>query len=145
MTVELRGQIVAEARFWLKTPYHHRARVLGAGVDCLMLIVAAYTAAGILPETLEIPDYPPDLMFHRDDSRYLDAVLDYCVEVESPRSGDLVMWKFGRTWSHGGIVTGWPMLIHAYAPYKTVLEMSVMEDSRLATRQARFFRARSLL
>ena len=33
-----RAQIVAEARRWLGTPFHHQAALLGAGVDCVGLI-----------------------------------------------------------------------------------------------------------
>lgn len=127
------------ARAWLGTPYHHRARVPGAGVDCLMLIAAAYEAAGIVPPGLEIPDYPPDIMFHTDDSRYLDAVLDYCHEVAAPVPGGLALYRYGRTWSHGAIVVDWPIVIHAYAPLGEVIEMSVQDDQRLARRPVRFF------
>jgi NlpC/P60 family putative phage cell wall peptidase len=33
-----RGEIVAAARSWLGTPYHHQASVKGVGCDCLGLI-----------------------------------------------------------------------------------------------------------
>lgn len=127
------------AREWVGTPYHHRARVKGVGCDCLMLIVEAYTAAGLLPENLPVPDYSPDIMFHSDDSSYLDAVLAYCDEVETPKPGDIALWKFGKTWSHGAIVSAWPSVIHAYAPFKQVIEMPVTEDSRLTRKPVRFF------
>lgn len=131
---------LAVAREWICTPYHHRAKVLGVGCDCLMLIVAAYTAAGILPPDLHIPDYPPDIMFHTDDHSYLDGVLHYCDEVQTPAPGDLAMWRFGRSYCHGAIVSEWPKVIHAYAQYGQVLEMDVTEDSRLMRRDVRFFR-----
>lgn len=139
-----RDNILQAARAWIGTPYHHRARVLGAGCDCLMLIVEAYTAAGLLPIHLPIPEYPPDIMFHSDDSSYIDAVLSYCDEVEAPRPGDLALWKFGKTFSHGGIVSSWPKIIHAYAPFRQVLEMAVHEDARLMKRQVRFFSPRGV-
>ena len=135
---------VTTAWFWVDTPYHHRARVMGAGCDCLMLIVESYLAAGLLPADIEIPDYPQDIMFHSDDSRYVDTVLVYCDEVETPQPGDLAMWKFGKTWSHAAIVLNWPRVIHAYAPYGAVVEMSIADDSRLANRPARFFSPRGV-
>ena len=134
---------IAAAREWVGTPYHHHAMIKGVGCDCLMLIVAAYTTAGILPPDLEIPDYPPDIMFHADDHSYLEAVLDYCDEVTEPAPGDLVMWQFGRTYCHGGIVSAWPMVIHAYVQHRQVLEMNVTDDSRLMRRDVRFFRPRA--
>lgn len=136
---DIRQAIVAAALRWEGTPYHHRARVLGVGCDCLMLIVDAYQAVGLLPADLVVPDYPRDIMFHTDDSRYLDGVLQHCHEVEQPLPGDLVMWQYGRTWSHGGIVLDWPRIIHAYAPLSHVTVMRVQDDSRLLRRKARFF------
>jgi len=137
-------RILAAARTWLGTPYHHRARVRGAGVDCLMLIVEAYTATGLLPPDLRVPDYPPDIMYHRADTRYLDAVLDYCDEVDAPQPGDIALFWFGKAWAHGAIVAAWPVVIHAYAPLKRVEEMSVAEDARLARRPVRFFHPREM-
>lgn len=141
MTVD---RILTAARAWVGTPYHHRARVQGAGCDCLMLIVEAYTAAGLLPPGLPVPDYSPDMMFHCDDSSYLDAVLDYCDEVAEPVQGGIVLWKFGKAWSHGAIVAAWPTVIHAYAPYGRVLEMPITDDLRLQRRPARYFSPRGL-
>lgn len=139
-----RDTIVAAARQWSGTPYHHRACVPAVGVDCLMLIVAAYTTAGLLPVGLEIPAYSPDIMFHADDHSYLEAVLSYCDEVDTPRPGDLALWKFGKSFSHGGIVTAWPQIIHAYVLYGEVVEMNALEDSRLARREVRFFSPRGV-
>ena len=31
-----------------------------------------------------------------------------------PGPGDVAVFRFGRTFSHGAIVTDWPRLIHAY-------------------------------
>lgn len=135
---------IATARDWIGSPYHHRAMVKGFGCDCLMLIVAAYAEAGILPRDIEIPGYPPDIMFHKDDNSYLDAVLQYCDEVETPAPGDLVMWMFGRTYCHAGVVTAWPSVVHAYAQYGEVLEMDITEDSRLMRRKMRFFHPRGV-
>lgn len=139
-----RETAVCTARRWIGTPYHHRARCLGAGCDCLMLIVESYVAAGLLPAEIEIPEYPQDIMFHSDDSRYVDTVLEYCDEVPQPQPGDLAMWRYGKTWSHGAVVSDWPRVIHAYAPFCAVVEMSVTDDSRLANRAVRFFSPRGV-
>lgn len=139
-----RDTIISAAREWIDTPYHHAAGVKGAGCDCLMLIVRAFTEAGILPANLEIPDYPADIMYHSDDHSYLDGVLSYCDEVDTPRPGDIVMWQFGKTFSHAGIVTAWPNVVHAYAKFGEVIEMNVLDDSRLAKRPMRFFSPRGV-
>lgn len=139
-----RDTVVRAAREWIGTPYHHRARVKGAGCDCLMLIVEAFTVAGLLPRDLVVPDYSRDMMFHSADSSYLDAVLEYCDEVAAPRAGDIALWRFGKTFSHGAIVSEWPRVVHAYAPFGRVIEMSVTDDLRLMRRPVRFFSPRGV-
>ncbi len=109
-----RAAILAEARSWLGTPYHHEARVKGAGVDCAQLLYAVYRHAGRIP-AFDIPHYPPDWHLHRDTERYLGFVLDHAVEIAGPPlPGDIAIWKFGRCFSHGAIVLEWPRIIHAY-------------------------------
>ncbi len=111
---ERRVGVIAEAESWLGTPYHHMARVKGIGCDCMTLLTAVYHAAGIVPE-IEIPFYPPDWHLHRSAERYLDGLLRYACEIEEPpRPSDVALFKFGRCFSHGAIVTDWPCLIHAW-------------------------------
>lgn len=53
------GMIVAEARRWLGTPYHHQASTLGAGADCLGLLRGVWRALyGTEPE--QVPPYTQD-------------------------------------------------------------------------------------
>src|ERR1700722_17931480 len=80
-----RTAVVAEARAWLRTPYHHMGRVKGAGVDCATLLAEVYARAGVIPP-VAIPFYPPDWHLHRDAERYLGFVLDYAVELSAVSS-----------------------------------------------------------
>jgi NlpC/P60 family putative phage cell wall peptidase len=110
----LRAAIVAEAESWIGTPFHHAARVKGAGVDCLMLLAEVYERAGITPR-LEPPFYVPDWHLHRDAERYLEGLASHAREIAGPPlPGDIALFRFGRTFSHGAIVTRWPRLVHAY-------------------------------
>lgn len=43
----LRDEIVAEARTWLKTPFHHQGRLKGVGVDCAGVPVGVAQALGL--------------------------------------------------------------------------------------------------
>ena len=105
--------VVAAAETWLRTPYHHAARIKGAGVDCLTLLAEVYHEAGIVPK-VKVPYYPKDWHLHKDAERYMDGLLDYAVEIEGPPlPGDIALWKFGRCYSHGAIVKDWPVIIHA--------------------------------
>jgi cell wall-associated NlpC family hydrolase len=143
-----RAAVIGCARAWLRTPYHHRGRVKGAGVDCAMLLAEVYAEAGLVRH-LAIPHYPPDWHLHRDAERYLGVLLDHAVEylpdfarADHPhpdplrgreREGgalptrpilpaDIALWRFGRCFSHGAIVVDWPIVIHAYLGRGCVLE-----------------------
>lgn len=108
-------QIVAEARKWLGTPYHHSADVLGVGVDCAMLLVRVFCDLGLVTPFDPRP-YPPDWHLHRSEERFLSGVLSYADEVTVPQPGDVVLFKLGRCLSHGGVietVASEPVMIHA--------------------------------
>ena len=111
--------VIEEAVGWLRTPYHHMARVKGVGGDCLTLLAEVYEKAGVIPH-VEIPFYPPDWNLHRDAERYLEGVMRYACEVPArdnpnpPQPGDIAVFKFGRCFAHGAIVLQWPRLIHAW-------------------------------
>jgi cell wall-associated NlpC family hydrolase len=110
---EQRQRVVEVARTWLRTPYHHQGRVKGVGVDCATLLAEVACEAGLV-ERVEIPFYSSQWHLHRGEERYLDTVLCYAREIEwSPGPGDIVLWRFGRCFSHGAIVVAWPVIIHA--------------------------------
>ena len=135
---EQRAAVVAEARRWLGTPYHHAARVRGAGVDCAMLPAAVYRTAGLIPD-FTIERYPPDWHLHRDTERYLDIVTRHATEVFGepiPVCGT-PLYTDARLFSERGI----PAVIYGAGP-RTVLESNakradehiVLEDLRKATK-----------
>jgi cell wall-associated NlpC family hydrolase len=117
--------VVQEALTWLGTPWHHQARVKGAGVDCGMFLAEVFEACGILPH-IEPGDYPQDWGQHRDDERFLAQVEQFAKPVKDPLPGDIVLYRFGRCMSHAGLVTAWPQMIHSYldhgVPHGVVLE-----------------------
>ena len=111
-----RQAVVAEAITWINTPFHHEAAVKGAGVDCAKLLYASYTATNMIP-TFEIEHYPQDWHLHNNDERYLSYILNFAVEMPPeyvPQPGDVVIWKFARSYSHAAIVIDWPNIIHSY-------------------------------
>jgi cell wall-associated NlpC family hydrolase len=108
-----RQAVVAAARSWIGTPYHHMGRVKGAGADCATLLAEVYTEAGLCT-AISIEYYPQDWMLHRSEERYLGILEQYVREIEGPpEPGDIVMYHFGRCWSHGAIVIAWPTIVHA--------------------------------
>ena len=80
---EERAAVVAAARSWLGTPYHHAADVRGAGVDCAMLLVRVYCDLGLV-EPFDPRPYTRDWFLHRDEERYLGFLLARSREVARP-------------------------------------------------------------
>lgn len=134
-----RQAVVTEAASWLGTPYHHMGRVKGAGVDCAMLPAEVYAAVGLIPY-LDIAYYPADWHLHRSGERYLAYVLQFADEIteEQVGPGDLVLWRYGRAFAHGAIVTDWDNCIHA-AVHGRVQRVTVSQDEALSARPHRFF------
>lgn len=137
-----RAAVVAEARSWIGTPYHNCADIKGVGVDCGMLLVRVFVDTGLCPPFDPRP-YPIDWHLHRSDERYLGFVFERCCEVAGPLAGDVMVLRYGRSYSHGGIVTRpQPLtIVHAFHPARRVLEEDVAHNSALldAMRKPRFF------
>jgi len=128
---------VTEARAWVGTPYCHAARVKGAAVDCAQILAGVFAGAGLIPDVTIAP-YPPDWHLHRGEERYLAHLEIYFGRVDDDdrplckrgadfraKSGDILMWRWGRTFSHSAIVTDWPNVIHAFASERFVVECDV--------------------
>lgn len=108
-----REAIVAEALSWCSTPWHHEAHIKGVGVDCaqLLRIVLNNCGANIRPTD----HYPRDWHLHREQERFMLFVLEHCVEIdeEDLLPGDMILWRFGRCFSHGGFFIGGTRIVHA--------------------------------
>jgi hypothetical protein len=109
MTKELeatqRIAIVREAMSWIGTPYRQQADIKGLKgcVDCSMLLVRCWVDAGIF-KPFDPRPYSPSWHLHKDDERYLEWLQTLAQEVDEPRAGDIVCWRFGRCFSHGGVM-----------------------------------------
>ena len=139
---EFRDAIVQEAKSWLRTPYHHHGDVKGVGVDCAMILVRVYAVVGVTDESVDPRPYPQDWHLNRDSERYLDTVMPYVREIseQEVKPGDLVLTKFGRTYSHSAIVVDYPRVIHAYAVDKLVTYADLDKDP-FVTREKKYFSA----
>lgn len=101
-----------------------------------MLLVRVFVDSGLVPPFDPRP-YPPDWHLHRSEERYLGFVFDRCRERaadEPAEPGDVAVFRYGRCWAHGGIVTvGRPLtIVHAFLPAGCVLEEPVEQNSTLA-------------
>ncbi len=132
-----RVAVVAEARSWLGTPYHHMAAIKGVGVDCAMLLVRVYVDLKLV-EPFDPRPYPFDWHLHRGEERYLGFLLARSRGVAAPLPGDVVLFRYGRCFSHGGIVTRPDPLtiVHAFFPARMVVEEEVARNAEVAERLA---------
>lgn len=129
-----RQHVCAEAMGWLRTPYHHLGDIKGVGADCAMLLVRVYADAGLVPATLDPRPYSTDWHLHRNEEKYLAWVEQYGTQVDTPKAGDITLWRFGRTYSHGAIVLDEQgTIIHAYRDAGAVV-LGSMRESQLASR-----------
>ena len=134
-----RNRIVDVARSWLGTPYHHGARVKGVGVDCGTLVAEVFTEAGVIPP-VNISEYPHDFHLHRGEELYLGYVRKHCWEVldrDTIGVGDIIIWKIGRCFSHGGIYIGQGMMIHSALNVGVTLEE--IKTNQYADREQKVF------
>lgn len=111
---EQRVAVVGEALTWLKTPYHHHARIKGVGVDCAQLLCGVFEAVGLV-DPIDTGTYPVDWHMHRNEELFSAWLERYAMPGVGPlRLGDVLLWRFGRTFSHGSIYVGDGLLIHSY-------------------------------
>lgn len=148
----MRDLVISAARSWLNTPYHHMAKVKGAGVDCGQLVIASFEEAGLI-EAFDPGYYTCDWHLHRDEDHYIEAMERHLVRLDdseasinervaqnyaTPSPGDVLAFKVGRTFSHGGIITRWPFFIHSSLPAGIVEEIDV-RNSYVADRPCRVY------
>jgi NlpC/P60 family putative phage cell wall peptidase len=136
-----RAAVVAAARQWIGTPYHVCADVKGVGCDCAMLLVRVFVDLGLVAPFDPRP-YSSDWHLHRSEEVYLRLLLERAHPVEAPEPGDVVLFRYGRCFSHGGIITNARPLtiVHAFAAAGVVLEEAISHNAAIAHRlgEARF-------
>lgn len=137
-----REMVVAEARSWVGSPYHPKGDIKGGGVDCGMLLVRVFVDTGLCAPFDPRP-YADDWYLHRSEERYLGFIFDRTKEVATPYPGDVMVFRYGRCYAHGGIVTvASPLtIVHAFQPARAVVEEDVARNVPLSSpaRHPKFF------
>jgi cell wall-associated NlpC family hydrolase len=139
-----RAAIIAEARSWLGTPYHHKARIKGVGVDCAMILIGIFAGVGLIDE-FEPEDYPRDWMLHREEDRFRDYVRQYAEQIDSAeiQPGDVALYKVGKCFAHGAVIIGWPLVLHADSRSGKVT-LAEGDQGWLSGRAVEFYRVRGI-
>lgn len=129
-----RARVVAEARAWVGTPFHHAAALRGAGVDCARFLMAVYIGLGIVAP-FDPGYYAPDWFLHQETDLFVGWVKEMCAPIERPGLGDVMLFRYGRFASHGAIYIGDDRVIHAFRG-RGVIEEECGTGSPLAARYA---------
>ena len=111
-----RALIVAEARRWIGTPYHHQASVRGVGTDCLGLVRGVWRALyGV--EAEEPPAYSADWAEAAGRETLLEAGERHLVRIaiEAAEAGDVLVFRYrpGLPAKHAAILVTARTMVHA--------------------------------
>lgn len=111
-----REQVLAEARSWLGTPFHHQGRLKGVGVDCIGLVVGVARALGMA--ATDRPGYA-----RTPDGETLTAALDAQMRrIKAADAGDVLLLRIRRLPQHVGFLGEGGTLIHAHSGADKVVE-----------------------
>ncbi len=137
------ARIIAEARFWLGTPYLHQASVRGAGADCLGLLRGVWRAIhGEEPEP--VPAYTSDWAEPSRQEVLLAAAQRWLREkpLLPAAVGDVILFRMreGSIAKHLGLqseIGPHPRFIHAYTGHGVIeSSLSIPWERRIAARFA---------
>ena len=111
-----RDDIVALARSWIGTPYHHQASTLGAGVDCIGLVRGVYRAL-YGREAEALPGYSRDWAEAGGIETLMAAAGRHLVAIDAnqARPGEVVVFRYrtGSVAKHAAILATPATFIHA--------------------------------
>jgi NlpC/P60 family putative phage cell wall peptidase len=113
----LQRAIVAEARRWLGTPYHHQASLKGVGCDCLGLLRGVWR--GVVGREPELPPaYSWDWAEASRAESLRDAARRHLIEIAPGEfaAGDVLLFRMSRAApaKHCAIATSLTHMIHAW-------------------------------
>lgn len=134
--------VITEAKSWLRTPWHHNASLKGIGVDCAQFLIEVFVNVGLIERPV-IPPYARDRAAHSDTQTILAIMREFTRETDDPEQGDLVVFEFGRTYSHCAIVIDYPRVIHAQISDGVV--MADANNSVLRGHSRRFYSIEGLV
>jgi cell wall-associated NlpC family hydrolase len=129
MSTATRTDVVAAARSWLGTPFHHQARLQGVGVDCVGLVIGVARTLGLVPPGFDVQAYP-----RMPDGKSLMHLVHLHMrplQIDQPmQPGDVVVVRFDADPQHLGILGdyrhGGLSIIHAAATPGRVIETRLL-------------------
>jgi len=110
-----RKDVVKIAREWIGTPFRNCASIKGVGVDCAGLLAGVFKEAGLLTADFSLEKYNWQHALHHSEELYLKQIAKYFVAATESNAlpGDIILFNHGKTFSHSGIITDFPFIVHA--------------------------------
>jgi len=129
--MNIREQIIEEARSWIGTRWQHQGRVkrneqFQGGVDCLGLILGVGNALQLFPDTLDYHNYnrlPHDNLLLKECDRY--AIKK---PIIAAMPGDILVFRMTAEPQHLALFTDKNTIVHAYIQAHAVVENSLGEE-----------------
>lgn len=125
----------AAASQWKGTPFQERARICGAGVDCVQLAAALLEEAGFA-HVPDFPSYSVDFGDHADTSPILDWFAAHPewqpIPLADAQPGDVVVFRVGKVANHVGIALGDQRFCHCLRGHGVLI--SRLDDPTYARR-----------
>jgi cell wall-associated NlpC family hydrolase len=114
--------MLAAARSALATPFHHQGRLVGAGLDCIGLVVISLRAGGIMVRDRLDYERAPRVGL-------LSSVLlaHGAQKVAAMQAGDVLLFAIRGLPQHVALCVSDDVMIHAYAPAAQVVETRLGE------------------
>lgn len=126
-----REAIIAAARGWLGTPYHHQASVKGVGCDCLGLIRGVWRDIyGPEPETM--PPYTRDWGNATGSETLIAAACRHLTKLRDVREagpGDVLVFRMrdGGVAKHAGLISALPRSAHLERDVRALRHLAHLE------------------
>jgi NlpC/P60 family len=119
-----------------------RVKGLRGGVDCGQILAAVYETTGQIPH-VETTPYSMQHALHSNDEWYIRYLEQFSTEIsgDQAKSGDIVIYRVGRVYSHAGIlIESWPgSIIHAVNGTGVIVSHGTQEGFLKKHPQRRFF------
>lgn len=128
-----RADVIAAARQWIDTPFHHQARLKGVGVDCVGLVIGVARELGLIAPDFDVVGYPrvPD------GTSLMELAATHMTPIDraAMQPGDVVVVSFDRDPQHLGILGdyrhGGLSIIHAAGLTGRVIETRLMFSEQM--------------
>ncbi len=139
MTAFTRAALIAEARTWIGTPWHHQAAVKGAGCDCIGFVRGA--AEPFIGAIAQPMNYAATWPLYRAEERLRDEMAAHAAEIDIADAlpGDILLFGVGKGPAHHcGFLSEANRLLHCYREAGAVVEQDLtgfwIEKTRAAFR-----------